>query len=251
MAYLPVILHIPHGSAVIPADLRDDILLDDDLLRVELLKMTDIHTDFAAQGNWADSVVMAEVSRLVVDVERFRDDEKETMAEVGMGAVYTRTNDGKALRCCHSEKRESLLQRYYDPHHFRLTQAVKKRLDQFNRCLIVDVHSFPSRPLPYESCQKPDRPDICIGADDYHTPEEIANILVDFYHYLGLETKINEPFAGSMVPSQYYQRDKRVCSIMIEINRSLYMDEKTGALKANFVRIFKTIRTAVRHIRQT
>lgn len=249
MAYIPVILHIPHWSTVIPTDCREDILLDDDSLRMELLKMTDLYTEFAARGNWAEAVVLAEVSRLIVDVERFRDDENEMMTSVGMGAVYTRTNEGKLLRNYDHEKREHLLQRCYDPHHCCLTSAVEKTLEQFDRCLILDVHSFPSRPLPYELCQTLDRPDICIGVDEYHTPEENSAVIVDFYRQLGLKTKINAPFAGSMVPSKYYLQDKRVCSLMIEINRSLYMDEATGAIKAYSSQIFKTIRKAVTHIR--
>ena len=43
-------------------------------------------------------VVRAEVSRLVVDVERFADDRLERCAAVGMGATYVRTCAGNPLR---------------------------------------------------------------------------------------------------------------------------------------------------------
>lgn len=74
MKRLPVILHIPHWSTVIPANFRDGISLSNEELQNEILKMTDFHTELSAAGNWAEFVMAAEVSRLVCDVERFRDD---------------------------------------------------------------------------------------------------------------------------------------------------------------------------------
>jgi N-formylglutamate deformylase len=43
-----------------------------------------------------------------------------------------------------------------------------------------------------------------------------------------LSIAINKPFAGTLIPMKFYKQDKRVESIMIEINRKLYMDESTG-----------------------
>jgi hypothetical protein len=94
---LPLVLHIPHASSVIPADLRETLLLDDDALRRELLIMTDWHTDrlFAFPGTEA---VVHPVSRLICDPERFVDDAREPMASFGMGVVYTRTHRFGILR---------------------------------------------------------------------------------------------------------------------------------------------------------
>eukprot|EP01050_Picozoa_sp_SAG11_P046820 SAG11_NODE_24167_length_377_cov_0.899281_1_plen_56_part_10 len=41
---------------------------------------------------------VAEVSRLVVDLERFADDATESAASVGMGACYLKTTEGQELR---------------------------------------------------------------------------------------------------------------------------------------------------------
>ena len=43
-----------------------------------------------------------------------------------------------------------------------------------DHCLIIDGHSFPALPLPYELNQRAFRPDFCIGTDDFHTPEELV-----------------------------------------------------------------------------
>jgi N-formylglutamate deformylase len=90
-----MILHIPHSSKVIPEDLRDQIVLSDDDLTVELLRVTDTFTDefFALPGA---TMLRFPISRLLVDVERFRDDAEEPMSKKGMGMIYTLTAMGKS-----------------------------------------------------------------------------------------------------------------------------------------------------------
>jgi N-formylglutamate amidohydrolase len=169
-----VILHVPHSSADVPADLRPRLLLDDEELGRELRLMTDWHTDelFALPAHTAVTVRFP-ISRLIVDAERFEDPEAEVMEAVGMGAVYTRTSRGFRLRdeAEAARDREALLARYYRPHHAALEAATAAALAAHGRCLIIDCHSFPSRPLPYELKASADRwkvvhrPAVCIGTD--------------------------------------------------------------------------------------
>jgi len=169
-----VILHVPHSSAEVPADVRPQFLLEDDDLARELRLMTDWHTDelFALPPDEAVTLRFP-LSRLVVDPERFEDPETERMEAVGMGAVYTRTSQGAPLRdeAQAAREREALLARYYRPHHAALEAATAAALAAHGRCLIVDCHSFPSRPLPYEFRSSPDRwrvihrPAVCLGTD--------------------------------------------------------------------------------------
>ena len=44
----------------------------------------------------------------------------------------------------------------------------------------------------------------------------------------GFRVGMNRPFAGALVPNAFYGRDARVQSVMIELRRDLYMDERTG-----------------------
>ena len=138
-----ILIHVPHASTHIPPGLRDDFLLTDDELAEELLRMTDRYTDEMARAMAASrrpdagmpqgdavQVVTAPVSRLVCDVERFRDDAAEPMSAVGMGAVYTPTSSGAPLRrtaAAAGAAREGVLARYYDPHHARLDRAYSRR----------------------------------------------------------------------------------------------------------------------------
>jgi N-formylglutamate amidohydrolase len=160
-----------------------------------------------------------------------------------MGAVYTKTHRFNILRHPPTEQeREALLNRFYRPHHARLEQAISSVLEQFGWCLLLDCHSFPSTPLPYELCIA--RPDICIGTDQFHTPGDLAEQLAGLFRAQGFVTMIDQPFSGSIVPLSRYQIDRRVVSVMIEVNRGLYMNEESGVPLA----AMSGISTAIRNI---
>ena len=156
-----LLLHDPHSSTVIPAGVRDQFVLGDAELELELRLMTDRYVDelFALPADEAATVVYA-VSRLVCDPERFERDEDEEMAGIGMGVLYKRTHTGDAAKPLRREltveERRTLLDAYYRRHHTRLERAASDALRVHGRCLIVDAHSFPQRPLPYEKSIRPE-----------------------------------------------------------------------------------------------
>lgn len=45
---------------------------------------------------------------------------------------------------------------------------------------------------------------------------------------------VNAPFSGTLVPLSRYRKDARVSSIMVEVNKGLYMDERTGERLPSF-----------------
>jgi N-formylglutamate amidohydrolase len=129
---IPIVLHIPHASREVPDTDRVEIVLCDTDLERELLLMTDAWTDelLKFSDDYDVTRVIAPVSRLVCDVERFRDDDEEDMSQVGMGAVYTSTSNGRSLREPTAETRIRILETYYDPHHALLTKAVDEALEK-------------------------------------------------------------------------------------------------------------------------
>ena len=245
-----VIIHLPHASRVIPAVDRDALCLSDEQLAAELVTMTDAFTEeiFAMNSPRARAIVFP-VSRLVVDPERFPDDAIEPMAARGMGVVYTRTAAGAPLRThLDAHARQALLATYYEPHHHQLEAAVGAALTHWSSCLVIDGHSFPSAPLPYELDQSPDRPEICIGSDDFHSPVGLVDAAVRLCEQAGFRVAVNRPFSGALVPGHFYRTDRRVMAIMIEINRALYMDEASGERRPDFVTVAAAIQSVVRQL---
>ena len=151
------ILHVPHSSTEIPADLRSSFLLAEDQLRREVLRMTDWYTDeLLALPAHEATTVRFPVSRLAIDPERFVDDAEEPMAGRGMGVIYTKTAGGLPLRALPSpQERQQLLDRFYHPHHQRLAGAVQRAMERHGGCLVIGCHSFPSVALPCDLDQAP------------------------------------------------------------------------------------------------
>ncbi|MFE0089238.1 N-formylglutamate amidohydrolase [Streptomyces sp. NPDC058991] len=226
----PVVLHVPHSSREIPEWVRHGIDLDDAALALELDHITDSHTAaIAAAGADAAAVrpwqFVNGLSRLVIDPERFPD-EREEMLAVGMGAVYTRTTHSERLRPADTDPRP-LVERYFHPYARAMTAAVTDRLETVGRAVIVDVHSYPTEPLPYELHGDGPRPPICLGTDPFHTPPDLLAAAERAFAGFG-GTGLDSPFAGTYVPLDLHGKDSRVSALMIEIRRDVYMSEPGG-----------------------
>ncbi|MFF8289535.1 N-formylglutamate amidohydrolase [Streptomyces sp. NPDC016309] len=229
----PVILHVPHSARAVPADVRAGIVLDDAALEAELDHITDAYTaEIAAAAAGAAALTpwrfVNRLSRLVVDPERFPD-EREEMAAVGMGAVYTRTTHREELRPEGADPRP-LVERYFHPYAEAMTAAVAGRLAAAGRAVVLDVHSYPAEALPYELHGDGPRPPVCLGTDPFHTPAPLVDAARRAFAGLG-GTALDTPFAGTYVPLRYYGRDARVGALMVEIRRDLYLDGR-GAPRA-------------------
>ncbi|ANP50882.1 N-formylglutamate amidohydrolase [Streptomyces griseochromogenes] len=226
----PVLLHVPHSARAIPEDVRTGILLDDPSLRRELDHITDAHTDRIAERAAALAEItpwrfVNRLSRLVVDPERFPDDREEMLA-AGMGAVYTRTTHRGELRPADADP-EPLLERYFRPYARAMSEAVAGRLAATGRAVVIDVHSYPAEPLPYELHGAGPRPAVCLGTDAFHTPPALTGAARTALAGCG-ETGLDSPFSGTYVPLEYYGRDRRVSALMVEIRRDTYMAEPGG-----------------------
>ncbi|MCY3820199.1 MAG: N-formylglutamate amidohydrolase [Gammaproteobacteria bacterium] len=241
---IPLVLHVPHASIKIPEHVMDQFVITRKELESEIRVLTDHATDriFRNAFPFATSVVFP-VSRLVVDPERFINDSQEPMAETGMGVIYTHGTHRQRIRrdLTHMERR-CLLRKYYCPHHEGLTRTVQRHLEKHGKCLVLDCHSFPAQALPYEQYPDARRPDFCLGTDDFHSPEGLVLNVETRLTRQGFEVARNEPFRGCLVPSRYCRSDRRVLALMIEINRSLYMDDDLSLCEPRLEQLIANLR---------
>jgi len=228
---LPLLVHIPHAGTLIPDDVREAFVASREVVAWDLARST----DHAVDELWEDAVdhgatiLINRVNRLVCDVERFPDDALERpMSDLGRGVVYLKTGDGLPLRAADTPVADidGLVERFWSPWQELVAAEVERMLSDFGVCYLIDAHSFPERPLGCEADQDvANRPDICLGWEDDHCPYQWQGPLARLFEYGGFSVGINRPFRGSFVPARYHQTEPRVLSIMVEVNRRLYLDE--------------------------
>ena len=202
--YENIVLNIPHAGIKGLGHIRCDNKVN---LISEVRRWTDWYTDLVfIPEKKMDRVkhIMAEYSRYVVDVERLLND---PLAEEGEGIIYTKY-DGQH-RYVDEEERTKLMAYYYD-----YQDRLKSMLSEHS--LLIDCHSFPSDLSDV---------DICIGYnEDWSKPTDfVIDLVVESFKQQGYKVGINTPFSNSIAPETGYTYN----SIMIELNKRVYLNEQT------------------------
>src|SRR5262249_29212551 len=114
--------------------------------------------------------------------------------------------------------------------------ALRRMLDRIHRTfgvvVLVDCHSMPSSCLGRE--ERP-RADIVLG-DRYGTScaPAITDCAEAALRRKGYQVARNKPYAGGFITEHYGDPAVGFHVIQVEINRSLYMDEKRFAVLPSF-----------------
>ena len=218
------LVHLPHYGTSIPEKYEADYYLDKEELYKNVFEYADYGTYnlYGSLYREFDGVANPN-SRLFFDPERFFDDEQESMqTKHGLGWFYENAIlDKKPLR---STIHKDEIAQYYHKHHAELNAKTAQKLRLYGRCTIIDCHSFSNTRYWFHD-KSLALPDICIGYDDFHKDEFLVNtILEEFEAY---DVGVNTPYVGSLVPTDYYNKNENVKSVMIEINKKLYLEPNT------------------------
>ena len=125
---------------------------------------------------------------------------------------------------------ETQINNFYWPYHQTLKTLIDDTKNEFGYCILLDCHSMPSGTNRYKnSCRSSNGRlgDIVLG-DCYGTSchKDIINSAIDILSGYGFSVRRNIPYAGGFITRNYGKPKEGVHAIQIELNRSLYMDEK-------------------------
>ena len=227
-----IILHIPHASLCLPTDFWRDITVGKEIIERELRFIADYKVDELVK-NIDSHKIIAKYSRLYCDVERFRSDEDEPMAKLGMGATYIHLSDGTQYRKIGSSRREEILGKSYDLHHKQLNALSRKIVDQYGLCVIIDIHSYSDELVRRLFGWTDNLPDICLGYDEKWVSKDNASKLKTYIKKMGYSCELNYPYSGALVPMEFYHDENpKIRSVMLEINRRVYLNGGVVSEKA-------------------
>ena len=209
-----IVLNIPHSSinGVFDKNFGEwqcNPYFIDDCLK----KWTDWYTDMLfnplSRKENVETIVFP-YSRFVCDVERLKNDPLEN---IGQGIIYAEFDGYK--RNLTEEQKKNIMKLWVE-HQTNLQTAIKDK-----NTVLIDCHSFPS----YLANN-----DICIGYNEgWSYNKKLVDGIVKIFKKQGYSVEENIPYSNSIAPEKNFS----YCSVMIEVNKRIYMNENLMVLEKN------------------
>lgn len=216
-----ILIHIPHSSLYIPRIYKKISLVSEEELEKENIFMCDNKIDELIDNK--EQSLIFNYSRLYCDVERFRDD-SEIMNKYGMGYIYTKTSTGKKIFDSPSLSHKKEVDLIYENHHKKLDDYVTRILNKYNKCIIIDMHSYSDHQVA-NLFNYQNTPDICLGTEEAYYNRELIDTIKEYFENYGYSVMLNYPYSGSIIPNKYFNKtNTNIFSIMIELNKRIYID---------------------------
>ena len=243
----PVLFNSPHSGRFYPPHFVSQVKLDlPTLRRSEDTFVDDLFFGVVERGM---PLVRAHFPRSMVDVNRepFELDPRMFDGRVppyantrsmrvagGLGTVPRVVGEAQEIyaRKLPIEEALSRIEGLYKPYHRTLRRLVAAAQKRFGAVLLVDCHSMPSMAPTRD--ERP-RADIVIG-DRYGTScgGEVSDLVDDVLSRRGYHVVRNKPYAGGFITEHYGTPQSGAHAIQLEINRAIYMDERTYRPIAGF-----------------
>ncbi|MBT5941447.1 MAG: N-formylglutamate amidohydrolase [Rhodospirillaceae bacterium] len=124
---------------------------------------------------------------------------------------------------------------YYFPYHAALQRLIDETKKLFGKCFLIDCHSMPSIGGPMDNDKGNQRVDVVLGNKfgEACSPG-LINFVEEYFKALGMIVRRNQPYAGGYTTRHYGSPENSVHALQIEINRALYMNEKSITRNAGY-----------------
>jgi N-formylglutamate deformylase len=246
---------IPHSGEEIPEEtpwlknLPEEILMCDvdryvDKLYEPTLKALEIPF---VKTNWHRYA--GDLNRLADDVDAGSVMGHATKAGThsrGFHWVITTTEEKIMTQPMSVEAHDKLVKKIYDPFHLQV-QGLANRLKKNSPTVYhVDAHSMPSVGTKQHRDPGQHRADIVVSDSlGKSSSAQFKDLVIKCYQQAGFHVGYNWPYMGGRLTEQYGKPNENHHTIQVELNRALYMDEKTKKLKESHVAVQAQIRKAL------
>lgn len=252
-----VIFASPHSGRDYPAAFLGASVLDERSIRSS--EDAFVEELIAAAPEFGAPLIAATVPRAFIDLNRAAEELDPALVEgvgrsahnpritSGLGVIPRVVANGRAIyrgKIGRAEA-EARIAAHWQPYHARLRALVEEALEGFGEAILVDCHSMPHEAIEQVGPAGAPRPDVVLG-DRFGAAAsaEIVERIEAAFSGAGLRVARNAPFAGAYVAQAYGRPSRGAHAVQVEIDRALYMDERTIARSADF-EAFRALMTSV------
>jgi N-formylglutamate deformylase len=248
VASIPLVLDSPHSGTHYPEDFG--FACDYALLRqAEDTDVDDLYADASTVGA---TLVCAQFPRSYIDANRREQDIDTDMIDsawphpvdhspktkAGIGLVWKMIDDKTPIyaRKLSVAEVEARIERCHRAYWRALREEIERAFAAHRRVFHMNCHSMPEEAGPLSWIARGTKfADIVLGDRDGTTcSPEFTMMLHDAFRDEGLSVAINDPYKGVELVKQFGKPQDNRHSIQIEINRRLYMNEKTRERSVNY-----------------
>lgn len=234
----PVLVEIPHASTTVSADIAPYRKLTETQIRRDADLFVDSLWDFAP--SLGATVVVANLSRYVVDLNRAEDDADGLSVE-GLsgdtrprGVIWRVDTDGVPTLSSPLPRTlfEQLLESCWRPYHHRVGNELGAIALELGQAVLIAAHSMPSVGRAAHSDPGNRRADVVLGdRGGTSCDARITEWAKGHFERAGLSVALNDPYAGGFSTERYGRPADSIHALQIELSRALYMDEATLTLR--------------------
>jgi N-formylglutamate amidohydrolase len=256
---MPLVFDSPHSGSVYPDDFSFCCPLP------VLRRAEDAFVDelFAAAPEHGATLIGAVFPRSYLDVNRAADDldpglfagawplqlSPRPATRVGLVRRYAQPGVPIYDRKLHPDEVMGRVERYHAPYHRALDEACDRLHAEFGAVWHINCHSMPStgnRQLG----RKGEHGDFVLGDRDGTTcAAEFTDFVAAMLRQMGYEVHVNDGYKGVEIVRRQGRPGERRHSLQIEVDRSLYMNQRTlekhagfDALKADLSKLVEELR---------
>jgi len=259
-----VIYNSPHSGRIYNANfLRQTALSFKDIRASEDFYVDQLLTSATHSGA---TLLEACFPRSFVDVNRAAYDlDQKLIEKLDIGSIDPRTAAGLGVvprvvgegveiyqKKLSLEEVNNRLNTCYYPYHKKLQELINQAIENFGNAILFDFHSMPHNCLENNTSDKSCVPQIVLG-DCFGSScspkfsQEVFNTFVSE----GFSVTRNNPFSGGFITKNYGVSHQNIEAIQIEIDRSLYMDEKNLTLSDGYLKLKNKFRDVVHALSNT
>lgn len=234
---IPVVVEVPHASVCIdPRTMAYCIASARSVARDADLYVDQLVARVTACGA---TVLVADRSRYVVDLNRSRNDydslavEGGPLAKAPRGVIWRLTTDHDPVLVAPLARKEyeRRIESIYEPYHAALAALVEQTREQFGCAIVFCAHSMPSSGRRGHVDVDLGRADVVPGTQGRSTADaNYIQVVEGVCQEFGLSYKHDDPYRGGYSTVHYARPALGVHTIQIELARRLYMNEITLAL---------------------